>query len=49
MKETSPIWLGVVALIVLFGLFYLYRKFSAKDRRNKMPPEDLALEEKWLT
>lgn len=49
MKETSPIWMGVIALVAVVALFHVYRKLAAKERRDKMPPEDIALEEKWIT
>jgi membrane protease YdiL (CAAX protease family) len=48
MNESSPIWLGAIALIALIGLFFLYKKFSDTDRKKLEPVEDRALEEKWL-
>lgn len=48
MNETYPIWIGAIALVVLAGLIYIYKKFSEQDKKERMPPEDRALEEKWI-
>jgi hypothetical protein len=48
MNETYPIWIGAIALVVLAGLIYIYKKFSEQDKKELMPPEDRALEEKWI-
>lgn len=48
MNESYPIWIGAIALVVVAGLFFVYRNISEKDRRALTPAEDTALEEKWL-
>ena len=48
MNETSPIWLGAIAAIVLVILIKIFKQFADKDRINLFPPEDRALEEKWI-
>jgi uncharacterized protein len=48
MNETYPIWIGAIALVVLTGLIYLYKNFSEADKKELTPPEDRALEEKWM-
>jgi putative Mn2+ efflux pump MntP len=48
MNESYPIWIGAIALVVLAGLIYIYKKFSEQDKKEHMPPEDRALEEKWI-
>ena len=48
MNETTPIWTGIVAALVVYGLFYLFRKFAASDRITKFPPEVQAEEDKWM-
>lgn len=46
--DTAPIWIGLLALAVLAGLFYYFRIYSRQRRQAMMPAEDRALEEKWL-
>ncbi len=48
MNETSPVWLGAIAVIVLVILFKFFKKFADNDRINLFPPEERALEEKWI-
>ncbi|MGL6266987.1 MAG: lysostaphin resistance A-like protein, partial [Chitinophagaceae bacterium] len=48
MNETYPLWIGAIALVVLTGLIYIYKKFSESDKKERTPPEDRALEEKWM-
>jgi uncharacterized protein len=48
MNETYPIWIGIIALAALTGLFFIYRRICEKDRKMLIPAEDQALEEKWL-
>jgi hypothetical protein len=48
MEETGPIWVGLLTLLIMAGLFRYYRYYSEQSRRALMPAEDLALEEKWI-
>ncbi len=48
MNEPSPIWIGVIGVAAVFGLFYLFKKYAASDRITKFPPEQTAEEEKWM-
>jgi CAAX protease family protein len=48
MNESYPIWYGAVSIVLLTGLFILYKRFSAIDRRRKTPTEEIALQEKWM-
>jgi membrane protease YdiL (CAAX protease family) len=49
MNETTPMWLGLIGMIILIALLILYRNFSKVDRKKRTPIEDVALEEKWMT
>jgi membrane protease YdiL (CAAX protease family) len=48
MNESSPIWLGAIALVILIVLIKVFKNFADKDRINLFPPEDRVLEEKWI-
>jgi hypothetical protein len=48
MEETGPIWVGLLTLLIMAGLFRYYRYYSGQARKALMPAEDLALEEKWI-
>lgn len=48
MNETYPMWWGIIGLILLFLLFMVFKRISAKAVRKYTSPEDRALEEKWL-
>ena len=48
MNESSPIWLGAIAVLGLTALLLLYKRYSEIDRKRLEPAEDLALEEKWM-
>jgi uncharacterized protein len=49
MNESYPIWWGAIAIVALAFLFRLFKKSAAIDRMEKMPAEDIALEDKWMT
>lgn len=49
MKETYPIWWGLIALPVLYFLFRKFRENAKKDLAALKPKEDVALEEQWLS
>ena len=48
MSETYPVWWGIIGAIVLYALFVLFKKHSAQAIKKYTPPEDRALEEKWI-
>lgn len=48
MNETYPMWWGIIGLILLYLLFMVFKRISAKAVRKYTSPEDRALEEKWL-
>ncbi len=48
MNESSPIWLGAIAVLGLTALLLLYKRYSEIDRKKLEPAEDMALEEKWM-
>ena len=48
MKDSIPWYWGIVALAGIFLLFKVFILNAKKDRKNKVPPEILALEEQWL-
>lgn len=48
MNETMPLWWGLIALVVLWALFLVFRKNAERERIDKFPPEDRAAEEKWI-
>lgn len=48
MNETYPVWWGIIGVIILYALFMLFKKISKDERVKHTPPEDRALEEKWI-
>jgi uncharacterized protein len=48
MKDSTPWYWGIVALIGIVFLFRIFILNARKDRKDKVPPETLALEEQWL-
>jgi len=48
MDDSQPLWYGLPAAIALVALMVLYRRRAEQLRRERMPPEDRAREEKWL-
>ena len=49
MNESSPIWWGAIALVIIVFLFRIYKKNAVADLAAKKPKEDVALEDKWMT
>jgi len=49
MNESSPIWWGAIALVIIVFLFRLYKKNAAADLAAKKPKEEVALEDQWMT
>lgn len=45
---SQPLWYGLLAFLAIVGLMALYRRRGEQLRRDRMPPEDKAREEKWL-
>jgi membrane protease YdiL (CAAX protease family) len=48
MEESGPWWMGILTGIVMIGLFMYYRMYCEQSRKKLMPPEDRALEERWI-
>jgi len=48
MKDSTPWYWGIVALAGIVLLFKVFILNAKKDRKSKVPPEVLALEEQWL-
>lgn len=48
MSDTLPLWWGAIAIVAIYFLFILYKKISIEVKRKYTPPEDKALEEKWI-
>jgi len=48
MNDNYPIWWGMIATLVLYGLFIIFKKYSAKAVKEFTEPEDRALEERWI-
>ena len=48
MQDSGPIWIGLVVLLILFGLFRYYKQFCAETRARLTPTEDRAREENWI-
>ena len=48
MDDTMPFWWGLIALVVIYFLFMLFKKISAAVKKRYTSPEDKALEEKWI-
>jgi membrane protease YdiL (CAAX protease family) len=49
MKETYPLYWGLVGLAALAFLFIYFKRVAAEDRKTKVPAEDVALEDQWMT
>lgn len=48
MNETYPMWWGIIGVILLYVLFIVFKRISAKAIQKYTTPEDRALEEKWI-
>lgn len=48
MKDSGPVWMGLIVLFILFGLFRYYKQFCLETRERLMPVEDRAREENWI-
>jgi len=46
--DAYPLWVSLLATVLLIGAFVLYKRISLANRRQKMSTLDLAREEKWL-
>jgi len=49
MDDKMPFWWGLLAIIVLYFLFMIFKRVSNQAIQTFTPPEDKALEEKWIT
>lgn len=50
MQENDlPIWLGLIGLLVVIGLFIRLYKQSVVDKKTLVPAEDQANEEQWMS
>lgn len=48
MNDKWPLWAGLIAIVVLYALFIVFKKLSAQSIQAYTPPEEKALEEKWI-
>jgi len=48
MDDKFPFWAGLIALAILYALFVLFKNLSAQSIRRYTPPEEKAMEEKWI-
>ena len=48
MNDKMPIWWGIIATVALYFMFVLFKRLSAEAIKKFTPPEDKALEEKWI-
>lgn len=48
MDDKWPIWAGLIAAVALYALFVVFKKLSAQSIQAYTPPEEKALEEKWI-
>jgi hypothetical protein len=48
MNDTTPWYWGLMALAGIVLLFLVFHHIAKNDRKNKVPPETLSLEEQWL-
>lgn len=48
MDDKWPIWAGLIATVALYALFVVFKKLSAQSIQAYTPPEEKALEEKWI-
>ncbi|MCC6288893.1 MAG: CPBP family intramembrane metalloprotease [Chitinophagaceae bacterium] len=48
MDDKMPFWWGIIAVIALYFLFMIFKRVSNQAIKAFTPPEDKALEEKWI-
>ncbi|MFT4015640.1 MAG: CPBP family intramembrane metalloprotease [Agriterribacter sp.] len=48
MDDKMPFWWGILAVIALYFLFMIFKRVSNQAIKIFTPPEDKALEEKWI-
>lgn len=48
MNDKMPFWYGIIAIIVLYFLFVLFKKISIEAVKKFTAQEDKAREEKWI-
>ncbi|MBS1749822.1 MAG: CPBP family intramembrane metalloprotease [Bacteroidetes bacterium] len=48
MSDSLPLWWGAIAVVVIYFLFIWYKKIAIEVKRKFTPPEEKALEEKWI-
>lgn len=48
LEETYPVWWGILGAVLLCVLLVRFKKVSAQAVKKYTPPEDKALEEKWI-
>lgn len=48
MDDKMPFWWGIIAVVALYFLFMIFKKISDRAVKKLTPPEDRALEEKWI-
>lgn len=48
MDDKMPFWWGMLAVVALYFLFMVFKRFSAEAVNKFTAPEDKALEEKWI-
>ena len=49
MDESLPIWWAVLGLAALIGLLIRFYGQSLVDRKERVPAEDQANEEQWMS
>lgn len=49
LEDSTPLWAGLIGLIVMIGFFILFYKQSLKDKKELVPAEDQANEEQWMS
>ncbi len=48
MQDSYPVWLGILGAVLLIILLIWFKKISEQAVKEYTPPEDRALEEKWI-
>lgn len=48
MQDTYPLWVGLLGAVLLIVLLIKFKKISQQAVKKYTPPEDRALEEKWI-
>lgn len=48
MDDKMPFWWGIIAVIALYFLFMIFKRISSEVIKKFTPPEDKALQEKWI-